>query len=269
MTRKPMALANWKMSMTVAESLAFVRDLRTLAGDLLDEVDVIICPPYTALAPVAQALEGSPIQLGGQDIAATTDPARTGQVSAALLTGAGCRWVMLGHWEVRRHRGDDDATINRKVHLAFAAGLTPILLVGEAHDDTAPQAEALEKMLAHTLAGVEAEQAARLTIVYEPESAIGVARPASSEHVAAGSSFIRAWLRRRWGDDVADQVRIVYGGSVAPEHAADLLASPDVDGLGATRRGRDPATFADIVRQIAHAKTRRVIGTRIFTDEHG
>ena len=92
MTRKPMALANWKMSMTVAESLAFVRDLRTLAGDLLDEVDVIICPPYTALAPVAQALEGSPIQLGGQDIAATTDPARTGQVSAALLAGVGCRW---------------------------------------------------------------------------------------------------------------------------------------------------------------------------------
>ena len=259
MTRKPMALANWKMSMTVAESLSFVRGLRTLAGDLLDEVDVIICPPYTALAPVAQALAGSPIQLGGQDIAATTDPARTGQVSAALLADAGCRWVMLGHWEVRRQRGDNDATVNRKVHLAFAVGLAPILLVGEAHDDPAPPAEAVGQMLARTLAGVEAEQAAHMAIVYEPEGTIGVAQPASPEHVAAGSGVIRAWLRRRWGDEVAGQVRIVYGGSVAPEHAADLLGSPDVNGLGATRRGRDVVTFADIVRQIARAK----IGTRI------
>jgi len=255
MTRTPMALANWKMSMTVAESLAFVRSLQMLAGDLLDQVEVVLCPPYTALWPVAQVLQGSPIQLGGQDVADTTDPAHTGQVSAALLADAGCRWVMLGHWEVRRQRGDDDATVNRKVLLTFEAGLTPILLVGEARDDAALQAEALERILARTLAGVEAEQAACMAIVYEPESAIGASQPASPEHVAAGSACIRAWLRRRWGGDVAGRVRIVYGGSVAPEHAAGLLACPDLDGLGATRRGRDAATFAGIVRQVARAKT--------------
>jgi triosephosphate isomerase len=249
-----MALANWKMSMTVAESLAFGRDLRALAGDLLDQVEVVVCPAYTALWPVGRALEGSPIQLGGQDVAATADPAHTGQISAAMLANVGCRWVMLGHWEVRRQRGDDDATVNRKVHLAFEAGLAPILLVGEAHDDATPQAEALEPMLARTLAGIEPDQAARLAIVYEPESAIGALRPASPRHVAAGSGFIRAWLHRRWGGDVAGRVRIVYGGSVAPEHAAELLASPDLDGLGATRRGRNAATFASIVRQIARAK---------------
>ena len=254
MTRTPMALANWKMSMTVAESLAFVRDLRALAGDLLDQVEVVVCPAYTALWPVGRALAGSPIQLSGQDVAATTDPAHTGQVSAALLADAGCRWVMLGHWEVRRQRGDDDATVNRKVRLAFEAGLAPILLVGEARDAAAPQAEALERMLGCTLAGVEPDQAARMAIVYEPESAIGVARPASPDHVAAGSTLIRAWLRRRWGGDVAGRVRIIYGGSVAPEHAAELLASPDLDGLGATRRGRTASTFADIVRQVARAK---------------
>jgi len=254
MTRTPMALANWKMSMTVAESLAFVRSLQMLAGDLLDQVEVVVCPPYTALWSVAQVLQGSPIQLGGQDVTATADPAHTGQISAALLADASCRWVMLGHWEVRRQRGDDDATVNRKVHLAFEAGLAPILLVGEAHDDAAPQAEALERTLVRTLAGVESEQAARMAIVYEPESAIGVARPASPQHVAAGSGFIRAWLRRQWSGDVAGRVRIIYGGSVAPEHAAGLLASPDLDGLGATRRGRNAATFADIVRQVARAK---------------
>ena len=254
MTRTPLTLANWKMSMTVAESLAFVRDLRALAGDLLDQVEVVLCPAYTALWPVSRALAGSPIQLGGQDVAATADPAHTGQISATLLADAGCRWVMLGHWEVRRQRGDDDATVNCKVHLAFEAGLAPILLVGEAHDDAAPQAEVLERMLGRTLAGVEAEQAARMAIVYEPESAIGVSQPASPQHVAAGSALVRAWLRRRWGGDVAGRVRIVYGGSVAPEHAAGLLASPDLDGLGATRRGRNAATFADIVRQVARAK---------------
>ena len=254
MTRTPMALANWKMSMTVAESLAFVRSLQALAGDLLDRVVVVLCPAYTALWPVGRALEGSPIQLGGQDVAATTDPAHTGQVSAALLADAGCRYILLGHWEVRRQRGDDDATVNRKVRLAFEAGLAPILLIGEARDAAAPQAEALERMLGCTLAGVEPDQAARMAIVYEPESAIGVARPASPEHVAAGSALIRAWLQRQWGGDVAGRVRIIYGGSVAPEHAAGLLACPDLDGLGATRRGRNAATFAGIVRQVARAK---------------
>jgi len=249
-----MALANWKMSMTVAASLAFVRDLQALAGDLLGDVDVVICPAFTALWPVAQALQGSPIQLGGQNIAPSADLARTGEISAALLADVGCRWVMLGHWELRRNQGDDDEAINRKVHLALDANLSPILLIGEAHGDEAPPTDALERQLARVLEGCPAEQVATMAFVYEPEGAIGAAKPASPAHVAAGTASIRGWLRRRWGDAVAQKVRIIYGGSVAPEHAADLLACPDVDGLGATRRGRDAVTCADIVRQIAHAK---------------
>ena len=241
--------------MTVAESLAFVRDFEALAADLLDKVDVVICPPYTALWPVAQVLRDSRIQLGGQNIAPTADPARTGEISAVLLADVGCRWVMLGHWEIRRHLGDDDATVNRKVHLALEAGLTPILLIGEARDDRRPLEEALRRQLERVLAGCQAEQVETMAFVYEPEGAIGVAAPASPEHVAAGCGLIRDWLRGRWGDAVAENVRIIYGGSVAPEHAADLLACPDVDGLGATRRGRDPATFAQIVRLIVTARS--------------
>jgi len=263
MTRKPLALSNWKMAMPTVESLAFVRDLEALAGDLLDEVDVVICPPYTALWPVAQALRGSRIQLGGQNIAPTADPARTGEISAALLADVGCRWVMLGHWEVRRHLGDDDAAVNRKVHLALDAGLAPILLIGEACGDDSLLSDALEGQLERVLAGCQAEQVETMAFVYEPEGAIGVAAPASPEHAASGCGLIRGWLRGRWGDVVAESVRIIYGGSVAPEYAADgstelaevLLSCSDVDGLGATRRGRDAATFARIVRLIAQMHT--------------
>jgi triosephosphate isomerase len=264
--RKRLALSNWKMAMTVGESLDFVRDFEAIAGDLLDEVDVVICPPFTALWSVAQALRDSPsagsgrsrIQLGGQNIAPTADLARTGGISAALLADVGCDWVMLGHWEVRRHLGDDKGmqsmhAVNRKVHLALAAGLAPILLIGEARDDQAALADALERQLERVLAGCQAEQVETMAFIYEPEGAIGVAAPASPEHVATGCGFIRGWLRGRWGDAVAESVRIIYGGSVAPEYAADLLACPDVDGLGATRRGRNAAAFAEIVRLIAQS----------------
>jgi len=116
-------------------------------------------------------------------------------------------------------------------------------------------ADALEQQLERVLAGCQAEQGETMAFVYEPEGAIGVAAPASPEHVATGCGFIRGWLRQRWGDVVAESVRIIYGGSVAPEYAAGLLACPDVDGLGATRRGRDAATFAKIVRLIARLRT--------------
>jgi len=228
--------------MTIAESLALVGDFEAIAGDLLDGVDVVICPPFTALWPVAQALRGSPstgsgrsrIQLGGQNIAPTADPARTGEISAALLADVGCRWVMLGHWEVRRHQGDDDAVVNRKVHLALDADLPPILLIGEARDDQSSLVDTLGRQLARVLAGCRAEQV--------------------ETHVATGCGFIRGWLRGRWGGAVAESVRIIYGGSVALEYAADLLICPDVDGLGVTRRGRDAASFAEIVRLIAQMR---------------
>jgi triosephosphate isomerase len=133
--RKPLALSNWKMAMTVSESLDYLRELQVQSKGVIEDIDIIICPPYTALWAVAQALGSSPIQLGAQNLAATTDIARTGQISADLLADVGCTWVMLGHWEVRRHLGDEDQSVNRKVHLAIDLGLKPILLVGEKSGD--------------------------------------------------------------------------------------------------------------------------------------
>jgi 2-amino-4-hydroxy-6-hydroxymethyldihydropteridine diphosphokinase len=252
--RTPLALANWKMSMTVAACLAFIPDAETVLAELLDQVDVVVCPPFTALWPVARALEASRIQLGGQNIAPTNDVARTGEVSAALLADAGCRWAMLGHWEVRRHLGDDDATIGRKLRLALDAGLAPIVLIGEAAGDADPTA-AIERQLQTILRGLDAAEVARTALIYEPESARGQSAPIAPEQVAQRCAFIRDRLRAHSGAASAERVRIIYGGSVAPEYAAALLASPDVDGLGASRRARDPATFAAIVRQIARAKS--------------
>jgi len=224
--------------MTIAESLAFIENLQTLAGNLLDALDVILCPPFTALSSLADALEESPIQLGAQNMALSTDPTYTGQISAALLADVGCHWVMLGHWEVRRHLGDDDTVFNLKVHLAFEAGLAPILFIGEAHDEAAPFAESLEKQLVHVLEGCTAEQ-------------VAATAPA---HVEAGCVCIRSWLRREWGEVAAEQARIVYGGSVAPKSAPHLLACLELDGLATTRRGRDPVTFAEIVHLIARER---------------
>lgn len=255
MTRRPLALSNWKMAMTIAESIAFLEAFQVAASEVLAMVEVVLCPPFTGLHAVARALRDPRIQLGAQNMAPSTGLAHTGEISAGLLVDLGCRWVMLGHWEVRRNLGDDDASVNRKVHVALEAGLNPILLIGEARGEKMSAEMAVERQLERVLQGCDAGQVGRMALVYEPEGAIGVAAPVSPKHVAAGCRLIREWVRGRWGDPAAEGVRIIYGGSVTPRHAADLLVLPDLDGLGASRRGRDPEAFAQIVRGIARVKS--------------
>jgi triosephosphate isomerase len=255
-SRKPFALANWKMAMTISESLAFVHAFGAAVGNLAQAVDVVVCPPYTALYAVAQMLADSPVALGAQDLCATPGKAHTGEISAPLLADAGCEWVMLGHWEIRRRTGETDADVNRKMHAAFGAELRPILLIGEAATERGRAEETLSARLPHLFAGCGPEQVAQMAVVYEPEWTIGVQEPASPAAVAGGCGFIRRWIGGEYGAGVAESMRVVYGGSVAPEYAGGLLASPEVDGLGASRKGRDPAAFAEIVGLIAAAKGR-------------
>lgn len=252
--RRPFAVANWKMSMTVAESRAWLRAFRTLADDLLDGVDVLVLPPFTALWAIAPDLRRNGIQLGAQNMAATTDLASTGESSVALLADAGYQWVALGHREVRRHLGDDELAINSKVRLALESGLKPLVFVGEESGHEHALQDALTSQLERMLAGVEVARSSALAFVYEPESTIGAGAPAEGQHVASGCTWVRDWIGKTWGSTIADGVRIIYGGSVAPEDTQRLLSSPQVDGVGATRRARNPQTFAEIVRQIAKAK---------------
>jgi triosephosphate isomerase len=244
--RKPLAISNWKMAMTIPQSLAFVRGLLPRVEHLIEQVDILICPPYTALAAVAEALAGSGIAVGGQDLWPGPGQAYTGCISGPLLADAGATWVMAGHWEIRRRLGEEDGAVNRKVRAALETGLRPVLLVGESRGDTFDPAR-----LAVLLAGCSGKQVARMAFVYEPEGAIGAKAPVTPTYAAAGCRAIRTWLTDEYGKGVAEQTRIIYGGSVTPAHAPALLAHPGIDGLGASRKGRDPAAFAQIVQQIA------------------
>ena len=258
MTRRPIALANWKMEMTVAESAAYLRRFRASCDRLLARVQVILCPPFTALHPMSESLAGVPIELGAQTVSMASGGARTGEVSARLAKDAGARWVLIGHWELRRQQGDTDQTVNLKAHRALEAGLRPVLLVGEGREIGASQVdEALDGQMTRTLAGCSADHVARMVFVYEPEWTIGVAEPAPAERVVTGARFIRRWLAERYAEPIAARVRILYGGSVSLPYARDLLALPDLDGLGVGRKGRDPHAFAELVHLIAQERSLR------------
>ncbi len=252
--RKPFAVANWKMAMTVPEGLAFVREFVPAVGSLAESVSVVLCPSYTALYALSEAIADSSIDLGAQDVSSAPGKSHTGTISPQLLTSAGCKWVMIGHLEVRRRTGETDADCNAKVHAGFGAGLRPILLIGEGAAERGKAEEVLAARLPDLFAGCDARQVARSAVIYEPEWTIGAPKPASPADAAAGCSIIRRCITRTHGVDAANQVRIIYGGSVAPQYAEKLLAAPDVDGLGAGRKGRDPVAFAQIVRLIAATK---------------
>jgi triosephosphate isomerase len=244
--RKPMALANWKMAMTIPQALNFVRAFLPLVRPFTEQVDVVLCPPYTSIAATADVLVGTPIAVGGQDVWPGPDPSHTGAISAPLLLDTGAQWVLAGHWEIRLRLGEDDRDVNRKVCAALAAGLYPILLFGEEQGATLDV-----ERLAVLLEGCAAQHVSRMAFVYEPEGAIGRSEPLEPTEAASGCRAIRGWLADRYGTPVADAVRILYGGSVTPQHAPALLSDPDVDGLGAGRQGRDPLAFSEIVRIIA------------------
>lgn len=255
MTRQPMALANWKMEMTVAEGLAFLRRFQDRVGELLAHVQVILCPPYTALYPLARAMGDRSIGMGAQTVSAASGGSYTGEVSACLAADAGAGWVLLGHWEVRRHLGETDQSVNLKVHRALEAGLHPILLIGEESGISAGSAgQALGDQLARVLQHCAPAQIRDMAFIYEPEWAIGVDEPAPQEHVSAGCRFIRHWLARHSGPHAAGGARILYGGSVSPAYAQRLLTLPEVDGLGMGRMGRDPDALAETVCLIAQAR---------------
>jgi triosephosphate isomerase len=248
--RVPVAVANWKMAMTVGDSLAFARTFRAQTGDLAKKIDIIICPPFTALHPLAQALAGSGIHLAGQNVSPGTEPARTGEVSATQLRDAGCGWVLLGHWEVRRHLGVTDAVVRQQLQRAFEAGLRPIVGIGEARDQRDRFEAALDAQLAALLAGFGPDQVRQAVLMAEPEWTIGRDSPAPVHQIAARVTAIRRWLEAH-APGAAGWVRVFYGGSVTPQVAQRLLEVPGIDGLGVGRKGRDPGALTDVVRTIA------------------
>ncbi len=251
--RRPLVLTNWKASMTTAEGLAYVQALLPLVQELCAEGDVLVFPPFTSLAAIAAALQGTGIQMGAQDLASSDEPYQTGQMTSRLLIEAGCRWVLVGHWEVRRALGDDEAKMKHKLQVALAAGLQVVTVIGQAASDPSPLEDALRRQLEQVLAGCSAANLAHMAIMYEPQGLLGRATPASTEHVASAVHTMRDWLGDRYGAATAEGMRIVYGGSLGLAHAPELLADAGLDGLGATRAARDPAAFAAMLRMAIKA----------------
>ena len=228
---RPLIAGNWKMHKTVREAVAFARQLREALTDL-GERDVVVAPPFPSLVPVAEALRGSAIALGAQNLHDAVQGAFTGEVSAAMLVDAGCRFVIVGHSERRALFGETDAFVNRKLVRAAASGLTPIFCVGE----TLPEREAdrtwsvIVGQLKEGLINFSADDMKRLAIAYEPVWAIGTGKTASPAQAQEVHAAIRRWLADRFGPVVAAATRILYGGSVNPGNIASLMAEPDVNG---------------------------------------
>ena len=246
LSRTPYIAANWKMNKTVAEAAEFVDAL--LPRIAATQADVVICPPFTALTAVVERRHGTAVKVAAQNMHEEESGAFTGEVSAPMLVELDVEAVVLGHSERRQFFGETDEALARKVPAALAAGLEPILCVGESEEarDGGETEDVLERQLQADLGGRRAgDRSPRSSIAYEPIWAIGTGRAATPEQAQEACAFIRDVLRARGA--AADEVRILYGGSVKPGNAAELLALPDVDGALVGGAASTPEDFAAIV----------------------
>ena len=246
--RRPFIAGNWKMNLNRADAVALARDLKDGIGDAAN-VDVAACPPSAYLDAVAAELSGSPIALGAQNMYFEQNGAFTGELSGAMLVDIGCAYVILGHSERRRKMGETDEDVCRKVHAALAAGLKPIVCVGETLDEreAGKKFDIVRQQFYGSLAGVTEQQALQIVIAYEPVWAIGTGKTASPEQAEEVHANIRDVMRSRFGENVASQVRIQYGGSVKAENAVEILAQKNIDGALVGGASLEAAKFLPII----------------------
>jgi triosephosphate isomerase len=250
--RKPFIGGNWKMNTDSHSSVELASGLKErLAETAGREVDVAIIPPFVYIPGVVQAVQASRIGVGGQDLYFEEKGAYTGEISAAMLKDVGCSYVLCGHSERRHVLGEDDELINKKLHAAISGGLLPILCVGEKLEQReADKTEAVvTEQLQKGLAGVSADKVEGVTIAYEPVWAIGTGKTATPDQAQQVHKMIRGLLSEMYSNEVAESIRIQYGGSVKPANAAELMAQEDIDGAlvgGASLKVED---FAGIIEK--------------------
>ncbi|QDS95192.1 Triosephosphate isomerase [Roseimaritima multifibrata] len=243
MTRRILIAGNWKMNTRR-------RDAAALAKGVVDgipkecAVEIALCPPSVYLGTVSECVVGSPVGLGGQNLYAAADGAFTGEVNAGMLTDIGCSYVILGHSERRQLMGETDADVSKKLHAALAGNLIPIVCVGETQEqrENNETEQVVSDQLKGSLAGLDEARAAGIVIAYEPVWAIGTGLTASPDQAEAVHAFIRGILTDDFGEDVAGQIRLQYGGSVKPGNAAELLGQKNIDGAlvgGASLKAED------------------------------
>ncbi|MGH8017205.1 MAG: triose-phosphate isomerase [Opitutaceae bacterium] len=248
-SRKFLIAGNWKMNKTASEGAELIRDIVAEVGQQAD-VDVVVCPPFTALESACRALEGTAIKLGAQNMHPKASGAFTGEVSAEMLRHHFATYVILGHSERRAYFGETDDFISEKVGAALKSLLKPILCVGETlqERDENRTLDVVRTQLDGCLQGLDNDSATSVVIAYEPVWAIGTGRNATPEQAQEVHAFIRSWLTNRFSKTVAQKVRILYGGSMKPANAAELLIQEDIDGGLIGGASLEAKSFIELVK---------------------
>ena len=247
--RRPVIAANWKMFKTQAETRAFFSRFRSLASTLR-HCDLIIAPPFTALAAAVEAARGSEIAISAQDLYWEKEGAWTGEISAVMIAEVGCRWTIVGHSERRHIFGETDDQVHRKLRAALGAGVAAIVCVGEtlAEREGNQMEDVLRRQFNSALTGLTAAEFSRILLAYEPVWAIGTGRTATPDLAAAAHYFLRGLAAHAYSAAISQNLRILYGGSVKPENSAALLAEEEIDGALIGGASLDPVAFAAIAR---------------------
>jgi triosephosphate isomerase len=247
--RKLIIAGNWKMNKTVAEAVDLARDLKLELANV-KEVDIVVCPPYTALGEVSRAILDSNIRLGAQNMSENNVGAFTGEIAAVMLKEFSVRFVILGHSERRQYQKESDGLIARKALAVHAASLRPIVCVGETLNerDAGETEKVLQTQVTGSLAGLSKEQMSETVVAYEPVWAIGTGKTATTAQAQQAHAFIRGVLAKMFDETVARRVRIQYGGSVKPSNARELMSQADVDGALVGGASLEVRSFADIIK---------------------
>ena len=253
--RRPLVVANWKMHKTAHDAVVFVREISALIRGI-DQIDVVVAPPFTALSAAAEAARTTSIGVAAQDVFFEREGAFTGEVSSLMVKHAGATMVIVGHSERRRLFGETDDWVNRKTRAVIAAELTPIVCIGETLEerDAGQTLTVLDRQLRGGFAELTGDQVASLVIAYEPVWAIGTGRNATPIEAGEAHRHIRARLSEWFGTQAADRCRILYGGSVKPDNIRDLAALSDVDGALVGGASLDAGSFAGIVRNARYTR---------------
>ncbi len=253
-SRKPIIAGNWKLNKTIKEAVEFVMLLKR---NILDasSVDVVVCPPFTALSELSEILMDTDIRLGAQDIYWEEKGAFTGEVSATLIKDAGASYAIIGHSERRQFFHETHQTVNRKTKAALKNGLIPIVCVGEmlAEREKGQTLAVLEAQLAGAFSGMTAPDMTTVILAYEPVWAIGTGKVATTIQAQEAHAFIRKWIKDRFNQDVASKLRIQYGGSVKPDNIIDLMREEDIDGALVGGASLEAQSFATIVKNTCAA----------------
>ena len=246
--RRKLLVANWKMYKTPAEAQAFCREFLPMLEGF--GADVALCPPAICIPATVEATRGTHIRVGAQNVHWDKEGAFTGELSTGMLLAAGCTHVIIGHSERREYFCETDSTVNKRLEAALEAGLTPICCVGEMIEERKAGLtdEVLRRQCTVAFRGISGEKAAKLTVAYEPVWAIGTGHTATPEMAQEAHLTIRAEAAKALGQEVADDLRILYGGSVKPDNAHALMAQPDIDGALVGGASLDPKSFATICK---------------------